>query len=182
MKIFLGLGNFGDKYAYTYHNLGFLAAEALADKLGFEFSARECDSSVAKGFFMGEQIVIARPLTFMNLSGRAAIKLLQKYKATPSDLIVFFDDIDIEKGTIRFRERGSGGTHNGMRNIVDTLDSMDFPRIRIGIGPAPKDMPLADYVLSEVPKAERQILFDSILQAADKAIEFIKQKKKEESK
>ncbi len=180
MKIIVGLGNFGDKYAYTYHNLGFLAAEALADKLGFSFSKRECDSSVASGYFSGEQIVIARPVTFMNLSGRAVAKLLQKYKASPKDFLVIFDDIDIEKGTVRFRERGSGGTHNGIRHIVDTLGTTDFPRIRIGIGRPPEHLPLADYVLSQVPKSERQLLFDTILLAADKVIEFIKERQQKD--
>ncbi len=174
MKIIVGLGNFGDKYAYTYHNLGFLTAEAIADKLGFAFKKRQCDASIAKGYISGQPIIIARPLTFMNLSGVAVLQLLKKHRADISDLLVIYDDIDIEKGKLRFRQKGSAGTHNGMRNIIQLLSSGDFARLRIGIGPVPTDIPVADYVLSQVPKAERQLFYDTINQAADKAIDFVK--------
>ena len=173
MKIVVGLGNFGDKYAYNFHNMGFLAAECLADRLGWKFDRRECDSSVAVGYVGGEKAVIARPTTFMNLSGVAVKQLLAKYKADFGDLVVIYDDIDIPKGTIRVRAKGSAGTHNGMRNIIAELKTEDFKRIRIGIGKPPEFVPLADYVLSDVPKSERPIIASAIEAAADEAEKFI---------
>lgn len=177
MKIVVGLGNFGDRYAYTFHNMGFLTVEMLADRLGLKFDKRECDSLVAVGYRGGEKIVLAKPLTYMNLSGVAVKQLLAKNKATTDDLIVIFDDLDIEKGSIRFRLKGSAGTHNGMRNIIKEIGSEDFRRIRIGIGPLPEHVPLVDYVLSDVPKAERQTLFDAFGAACDVAVEFLDCKK-----
>lgn len=173
MKIVVGLGNFGDRYAYTFHNMGFLAAECLADKLGLKFDRRECDALIAVGYRGGEKLVIAKPLTYMNLSGVAVKQLLAKYKVEPKDLIVMFDDVDIPKGSVRVRIKGSGGTHNGMRNIIEKIGTLDFPRVRIGIGPVPERVPIADYVLSDVPKAERQTLFDAFSAAADEAIKLI---------
>lgn len=173
MKIVVGLGNYGDKYAYTFHNMGFLAIEMLADKLNLKFDKRECDSLVAVGYRGGEKIVLAKPLTYMNLSGVAVKQLLGKYKATVNDLLVIFDDADIPKGSIRFRLKGSGGTHNGMRNIISTLNSEEFRRIRIGIGPVPEFVPIVDYVLSDVPKAERQKLFDAFEAASAQAVDFL---------
>ena len=173
MKIVVGLGNFGDKYAYTFHNMGFLAAECLADRLGLKFKKRECDAMIAEGFSGGEKYVIAKPLTYMNLSGVAVKQLLKRYNAELKDLIVVFDDIDIEKGTVRVRQSGSGGTHNGMRNIIDVVGSGEFPRVRIGIGKPPELMPLATYVISDVPKSERPLLAQAIEKAADELQKFL---------
>lgn len=175
MKIIVGLGNYGDKYAYTYHNMGFLSAECLADKLGFKFKTKECSSLVATGFINGEKVIIAKPLTYMNLSGTAVKQLLKKHKAQNSDLMIIFDDIDIPLGTIRYKESGSGGTHNGMRNIIYELDTKEFKRMRIGIGPVPENIPLASYVLGDVPKNDRAEVIASIEDACDKIIsDFIK--------
>ena len=173
MKIVVGLGNFGDRYAYTFHNMGFLAAECLADKLNLKFDRRECDSLIAVGYRGGEKLVIAKPLTYMNLSGVAVKQLLAKYKAEPHDLIVMFDDVDIPKGSVRVRLKGSGGTHNGMRNIIEKIATQEFPRVRIGIGPVPEHVPIAVYVLSDVPIAERQTLFDEFPLASDETIRLI---------
>ena len=173
MKIVVGLGNYGDKYAYTFHNMGFLAVEALADKLNLKFNERECDALVAVGYRNGEKIVLAKPWTYMNLSGVAVKQLVNKYKITPSDLIVIFDDLDIPKASVRVRLKGSAGTHNGMRNIIEKLGSQDFARVRIGIGPKPPFVPLVDYVLADVPKAERQAFFDAFSVASDEVIKLI---------
>lgn len=174
MKVVVGLGNYGDKYAYTFHNMGFLAVEALADKLNMKFKERECDASVAVGYRGGEKIVIARPLTYMNLSGKAVKQLVRKYNLnTATDLIVIYDDIDLPKGTVRVRPKGSAGTHNGMRNIISEIGTEQFARIRIGIGPVPESVPLVDYVLAEVPKSERETIFDAFCRAADEAIKLI---------
>lgn len=176
MKIVVGLGNYGDKYAYTFHNMGFLAVECLAEKLGMKFQKRECDALVAVGYRGGEKIVLAKPWTYMNLSGVAVKQLVNKYKIDSSDLIVMFDDVDISKGSVRVRAKGSGGTHNGMRNIISTLGTQDFPRIRVGIGPVPENVPIVDYVLRDVPKAERETIAAALEVAADEAIKLIDEK------
>ncbi len=174
MKIVVGLGNYGDKYAYNHHNMGFLAVECLADKLGFKFNKKECDSLVAVGYIGGDKVVLAKPLTYMNLSGVAVKQLLGKYKASPEQLAVIYDDIDLPKGNIRVRAKGSAGTHNGMRNIISEIKTENFPRIRIGIGKPPENVPLVDYVLADVPTKDRETMFKAFDQAAEEALKFIK--------
>ena len=169
MKIVFGLGNFGDKYAYTYHNMGFLTAECLADKLGLKFKKRECDGMIAEGYRGGEKLLIVKPLTYMNLSGLCVKQVVRKYKAEMKDVIVVFDDIDIPRLTLRVR---MNGTHNGMRNIIDVMGTGEFPRVRVGIGRPPENVPLGDYVLSEVPRADRQAFYDLIADAADEVIKL----------
>lgn len=172
MKIVFGLGNFGDKYAYTYHNMGFLTAECLADKLGLKFKKRECDGMIAEGYRNGEKLLIVKPLTYMNLSGHCVKQTVRKYKAEMNDIIVVFDDIDIPRLTLRVRMNGSGGTHNGMRNIIEVMGTGEFPRVRVGIGRPPENVPLGDFVLSEVPKADRQGFYDLISDAADEVLKL----------
>lgn len=174
MKAVFGLGNFGDKYAYTYHNMGFLTAECLADRLAFKFKKKECDGLIAEGNFEGERLLIVKPLTYMNLSGHCVKQVVKKYKIELNDIIVAFDDIDIPRLSVRVRMRGSGGTHNGMRNIVEVMKSEEFPRVRLGIGRPPENVPLGGFVLSDVPKADRQGFRDMIENAADEIIKLIK--------
>ncbi len=173
MKIVVGLGNYGDKYAYTFHNMGFLAVERLADELNLKFDKKECDALVAVGYRGGEKIVLAKPLTYMNLSGVAVKQLLGKYKATPKDLVVIFDDLDIEKASVRVRMKGSAGTHNGMRNIIEKIGSSEFARVRIGIGPKPSLIPLVDYVLMDVPKIERPKFADAFDKATVEVLSIV---------
>ena len=154
MKIVFGLGNFGDKYAYTYHNMGFLTAECLADKLGLKFKKRECDGMIAEGYRGGEKLLIVKPLTYMNLSGLCVKQVVRKYKAEMKDVIVVFDDIDIPRLTLRVRMNGSGGTHNGMRSVISEIGSSDFVRIRVGIRDSAVNIPIINYVLSEVKKED----------------------------
>lgn len=176
MKIIVGLGNFGDEYAYTFHNMGFLAVECLADRLGVKISKRQCDALVGETNVGGEKVVIAQPLTYMNLSGVAVKKLLDYYKATPKDLLVIYDDIDLDRASTRKRVKGSGGTHNGMRNIIATIKTEEFARLRIGVGRPPVGMPLADFVLSNVPKGDRPAFVEAFEKTADDAELFIKGK------
>lgn len=174
MKIVVGLGNYGDEYAYTFHNMGFLTVQCLADRLGFKLNKRECSSVTAVGQYNGEKLVLALPLTYMNLSGNAVKELMGKFNAESRDLIVVFDDIDLERGNIRVRPSGSGGTHNGMRHIISRIGTTEFPRVRVGIGRPPENMPLADYVLSNVPKAERETVAAAIEKAADEVEKLLK--------
>ena len=176
VKIIAGLGNPGERYAGTYHNVGWLALDIIADRLGIRIKTAECDSLTGVKDIDGERVVLAKPQTFMNLSGRAVKQLLGRYKATSADLLVIYDDIDIEKGTFRFRERGSAGTHNGMRDIVSALGSGDFARLRIGTGKVPENIPLVSYVLADMTDDDRALIGAASKEAADKAVEWLKSK------
>lgn len=133
--------------------MGFRAVDALAQKLGKTLKKAECNALTVTFSRSGEKIVLAKPLTYMNASGESVKGLVAKYKATPADIVVIYDDIDIPRHTLRARASGSAGTHNGMRSIVSLLGTEAFKRIRVGIGRKPGD--LADYVLSEVPADDR---------------------------
>ncbi len=176
MKIVVGLGNFGDEYAYTFHNMGFLAVDCLSDRLSIRLKTKECASLTGVGSYRGEKLVLCKPLTYMNLSGQAVKELMARYKAASTDVIVLFDDIDLPRGAIRVRANGSGGTHNGMRNVVAVCGTEAIPRVRIGIGRPPEHMPLADYVLGEVPRAEREELAAAIEKACDEVEKLLQAK------
>ncbi|MBP5593129.1 MAG: aminoacyl-tRNA hydrolase [Clostridia bacterium] len=173
MKIIVGLGNPGTEYESTYHNLGWIAIDVLADKLGIRLSEKKCDSLVGVKSRNGEKIVLAKPLTYMNLSGSAVKQLLSSYKASLDDLIVIYDDIDILVGEYRFREKGSAGTHNGMRDIIAKLGDENFKRVRIGTGPVPEDLPLVAYVLQNISDENRQLLGPAVKAAAEKIITLL---------
>ena len=121
MYLIVGLGNPEKQYETTFHNMGFLAVGEMADKLGVKFKKKECEASVAEAFLGGEKVILARPLTYMNASGRAVKQLLAKYKAAPENLLVIYDDFDLPKGKLRIRASGSAGTHNGMRSIIGEI-------------------------------------------------------------
>jgi len=175
MQIIVGLGNIGDAYKHTYHNLGFLAVELLAKRLEVEFTKKQCDAILALADYKGQRVLLAKPTTYMNRSGQAVDKLLKYYKCEQENLIVLYDDIDIKKGEIRYRERGSGGTHNGMRDIVYYLGE-DFKRIKIGAGRPQEGWDLANYVLSVIPQPDRDFFMQSLEAVCDKVIELIDSK------
>ncbi len=156
MKLVVGLGNPGSRYAETYHNVGFAAVDLLASRLrASEFRLdKKSNSQLSEASALGQTVILCKPDTYMNLSGDAVSYLARYYKLAPSDIIVLYDDIDVKKGTVRARPDGSAGTHNGMRDIVAKLGSTAFARVRIGTGGKPDYMQLADYVLSRIPQAE----------------------------
>ena len=170
-KIVVGLGNPGDGYANTRHNVGFAVANRLAKRARADFGVKAADSRIAEGSLGDIRIAIARPQTFMNDSGRALTKLLDRYRLEPKDAIVVFDDVDLPLGTIRIRQSGSSGTHNGMRSIVSAIGE-GFPRIRVGVAPAQlRDVPdLAEYVLSPFDQ-EEQALAEKTMDRAAEAVE-----------
>lgn len=172
MRILVGLGNPEKKYEKTFHNMGFLAVGEAAAKLGVSFKKKECEASVAEAYLGGEKVILARPVTYMNASGRAVKQLLAKYKADSSDLLVIYDDYDLPKGKIRIRASGSAGTHNGMRSIIGEIGTQTFPRIRIGIRDDEVNIPLISYVLSEVRREDYTLFGDACSQAADAAVLF----------
>ncbi|MDY6794577.1 MAG: aminoacyl-tRNA hydrolase [Actinomycetota bacterium] len=153
MRLILGLGNPGEHYRKTRHNAGFWAVEELARKYDLTLSPkRGYDFAVAR--FYTEDVYLARPLTFMNLSGRAAKKIRRKLKLKPRDILVIHDDIDLKPGIIRIKMGGSSGGHLGLQSVIQHLGTSDFPRVRMGVGRPPTGMDPAKYVLSEMKGTE----------------------------
>ncbi len=166
MKLVVGLGNFGKEYNYTYHNVGFMTLQKLADSKGINFTKNECKAKTCSFMHNGEKIILAEPQTYMNLSGESIVLLKNKYKLEGSDIYVICDDIDLPLGKVRLRHEGSGGTHNGLKNIVQNIGE-NFNRIKIGIGRDPKFENLADFVLSKIPQENFDILSKSMYTALD---------------
>ena len=171
MILIVGLGNYGMEFAGTNHNAGFIAIDKLADENGVEITKKSCKSLVYSGNIFGKSVVLAKPQTYMNLSGEAVVQLINFYK--PDSILIIYDDIDLPFGTIRLREKGSAGTHNGMRNIVSLTGREDIPRLRIGIKPEEKIYNLADYVTGKIPKNYIDEFNKSIELAYNKIKEFI---------
>lgn len=172
MYLIVGLGNPDKKYEKTFHNMGYIAVGDAAELLGAKFRKKECEASVAEAFVGGEKVVLARPLTYMNNSGRAVKQLMAKYKIDESNLLVIYDDYDLPKGKVRIRAGGSAGTHNGMRSVIGETGLQRFPRIRIGIRDEEVDVPIINYVLSEVKKDDYQLFADACHKAGEAAAEF----------
>lgn len=164
MYIIAGLGNPGKKYEQTRHNMGFMAVDFLAEKYDIKVNKIRFRALTGEGRIAGQKVLLLKPQTYMNLSGESIRLALEYYKVNPQELIVIYDDIDIQAGMIRIRKKGSAGTHNGMRNILYHIRTEDFPRIRVGIGSGRKE-DMIDYVTGSVPKNEITLLKE----AADKA-------------
>ncbi|MBQ2702196.1 MAG: aminoacyl-tRNA hydrolase, partial [Clostridia bacterium] len=146
MYLIVGLGNPDKQYEKTFHNMGYIAVGDAAERLNAKFKKKECESMIAEGYVQGEKVILARPLTYMNNSGRAVKQLMNKYKIEPQNLLVIYDDYDLPKGKVRIRANGSAGTHNGMRSIIGETGLKEFPRIRIGIRDEEVNIPIINYV------------------------------------
>lgn len=160
MKIIAGLGNPGDKYKDTRHNIGFMVTGELAEKYNISGKLEQkFNSMIGKGNILGDDVIIIQPLTFMNLSGEAIIKVINWYKLDYKDLFVVFDDISLDMGVMRFRSNGSDGGHNGIKSIIKQLGGFkDFPRLKVGIGPDPGGAVRQHYVLQKFTSSDREIL------------------------
>lgn len=172
MKLIAGLGNPTSEYVGTRHNIGFAAVTRLADRFDIRLLERKHKAIIGKGIIAGEKVIIAKPQTYMNLSGESIREILDFYKMDASDLIVVYDDIDLAVGQLRIREKGSAGGHNGIKNIILHTGTEKFTRIRIGVGEKPEGYDLADYVLGHFKKEEQDTISDA-LDAAGKAVEII---------
>jgi PTH1 family peptidyl-tRNA hydrolase len=168
--LIVGLGNPGKKYDATRHNVGFEALDAMADRLSVRLSKNKFKALIGETVYKGEKVILAKPQTFMNLSGEAVFDMIRYYDVPVSNLIVIFDDFDTDLGRIRIRKNGSAGSHNGMKHIIYRLMDESFPRIRIGIGRPGPGWVMADFVLSRFDKTEMPAVTEAVRNAADAAL------------
>ena len=164
----VGLGNPGEEYAGTRHNIGFQVASRLAKRVRAEFDRKAADARIAEGTLGTARVAIARPGTFMNDSGHSVRRLLQRYRLEPARLVVVYDDVDLPLGKLRIRPSGGPGTHNGMRSVVAEVGSEGFARLRCGIAPADGERPpMIDHVLSRFEPEEREAAEQMVVRAAE---------------
>ena len=169
------LGNPGLKYRNTRHNAGFLAADAVEKDCGVSIDRLRFHALTAQAELGGQKVLLMKPQTFMNLSGQCVTELVSWYKPEMDRLLLVYDDIDLPLGKLRMREKGSAGTHNGMRSVIGLLGRQDFPRLRVGVGKKPEGWELADWVLSHYQTEEdRKTQFEAFLRAADVVEDMMK--------
>ncbi|MDE7339855.1 MAG: aminoacyl-tRNA hydrolase [Lachnospiraceae bacterium] len=168
MYVIAGLGNPGAKYENTRHNIGFMVIDALAGKNGISVTEKKHKAHIGKGIIGGEKVILAKPQTFMNLSGESIREIIDYYKVEEkTELIVISDDISLGVGALRIRKKGSAGGHNGLKNIILHLGHDEFQRIRLGVGEKPFGYDLADYVLGHFQEEDRVLIAESVKQAAE---------------
>lgn len=173
MFIIVGLGNPSKEYEGTRHNAGFEVIDRIADKYNISVDTKKHRALIGKGIIGGQKVILAKPQTFMNLSGESVRSLLDYYKVDEEqELIVIYDDISLDNGQIRIRAKGSAGGHNGIKNIIAHLGGQVFPRVKVGVGEKPSKYDLADYVLGHFSK-EEQVLMDEGYAHAIHAVEMI---------
>lgn len=172
MYAVIGLGNPGNKYRGTRHNVGFDTIDCIAQRNDAKVTKIKFKAVYGETQIGGQKVLLVKPQTYMNKSGESVLELLNFYKIPLENLIVIVDDVDIKHGTIRIRTKGSAGTHNGMKSIIYLLQSNNFPRVKIGIGKPNEHQDLADFVLSGFSKDDR-IIIDNAIEQAAKAVEKI---------
>jgi len=173
MKLIVGLGNPGPRYAGTRHNVGFDIVDTLARRHGVEWESAPRGVEALVGRWRSSETVLAKPLTFMNLSGTAVVGLLQFYKIDLADLLVVVDDVNIELGRLRTRVAGSAGGHNGLKSLIAALGSDAFARLRVGVGRGDDRRDLADHVLAKFDADERAIVAEAVDRSADAVELFV---------
>ena len=173
MKLIVGLGNPGIEYQCTPHNMGFLAVDRIAEQCGVRLDNRNCRAQTARTRIAGHEVVLAKPETFMNLSGAAVRELVREYEVQPEqDLVLLYDEMDLPFGTLRVRPRGRSAGHNGVESVIDALGTQEITRVRMGIAP---EHPVGDgarYVLSQLKKAQLPVV-DEVLDSAAEAVRVI---------
>jgi len=173
VKLIVGLGNPGIEYQFTPHNMGFLAVDRIAERWGMRVNNRNCRAQTARGRLGGNEVVLAKPETYVNLSGSSVRELIREYQAQPEqDLILLYDELDLPFGTLRVRPRGRSAGHNGVESVLGALGTEEVIRVRMGVGP---DYPISDgarYVLSQFKKSQYPVV-DQVLDSAAEAVEVI---------
>ncbi len=172
MRLIIGLGNPGPEYAWTPHNLGFLVVNRLAERASIRVERPEAKAYIGKGRLAGQDVVLAKPQTYMNASGMAVGELVRRLEIDPAEMIVVSDEVALPWGMLRIRERGSAGGHNGLESIISALGTDEFIRVRVGIGPQHPVRDLSAYVLMQLPKGDREDVLEIAAEAAE-AVEMI---------
>jgi PTH1 family peptidyl-tRNA hydrolase len=175
LKVIVGLGNPGLRYAKTRHNLGFWVVDLLSQSWGISLTKHKFSAVIGEGRFGTEPVLLVKPQTFMNRSGEAVADLVGFYKLDLCDLFVVYDDLDLAPGLLRVRAAGSSGGHRGVASIIEHLQSSSFPRLRIGIGQPPEHLDAADYVLQVPEEAETKILAEACQRAAEAVEVWLKE-------
>lgn len=158
MRLIVGLGNPGLRYAPTRHNIGFKAIDLIAQRYGIAMSRQKHEAIMGEGMIAGQAVILAKPLTYMNNSGRAVRSILAAHRTTTEELIVIYDDLAIDVGRLRVRKIGSAGGHNGIKSLIDCLRTQEFARIRLGVGPQPERQDAAEFVLDTFATSEWSVV------------------------
>ncbi|MCI8637482.1 MAG: aminoacyl-tRNA hydrolase [Clostridia bacterium] len=174
MYIIVGLGNPEEDYAKTRHNMGFNVINKIAKQYEIEVTKKKFQGLYGMGNIEGEKVILLKPQTFMNLSGKSVQEILNFYKLEPTQLIVIYDDIDLEPGLIRLRKSGGAGTHNGMKSVIHELNVQNFKRVRVGIGMPEKKEDLIEYVIGAISDEDKEKLEKGIELAKEAVIEILK--------
>lgn len=174
MYLIIGLGNPGIEYEKTRHNMGFQTIDIISKKYNINLTRQKFEGIYGEGFVEKQKIMLLKPQTYMNLSGESIIQYAKFYKIQPQNILVIYDDIDIPTGTMKIRKKGGPGTHNGMKSVINELNTTEFPRIRVGTGNTEKIYNLIDYVISKVNEQEYKKLDEGIEKAVNAVTQIIK--------
>lgn len=174
MHLIVGLGNPEEEYGKTRHNMGFNVINKLSNKYGIEVNKKKFDGLCGDGMVEGETVILLKPQTYMNLSGKSIAQVVNFYKIPLENIIVIYDDVDIESGLIRIRKKGSSGSHNGMKSVIEELGSEEFSRVRVGIGKPKYEGDMINYVIGPVPEEEQKQLEKGVEKAKEAVIEILK--------
>lgn len=175
MKLIVGLGNPGQAYRHTRHNLGFRVLDALSEELGASFSREKFRGQIAECSVLGSKVLLLKPMTFMNKSGESVARAARNKVSDPGDILVVYDDVDLPLGKVRIRQAGSAGTHNGMRSVLERLGSRDVPRIRIGVGENMGSEDLSGHVLGTFRPDEKAAVDESVEHAVRACVCFLEE-------
>ena len=174
MYLIVGLGNPENEYSNTRHNMGFDTINEIAKRNNIEVNKNKFKGLYQTTIIQNQKVILLKPQTYMNLSGESIKEVVDFYQIKPDEIIVIYDDIDTEKGKIRIRKQGGPGTHNGMKSVIENLNTTVFARIRIGIGQPEFKFDMINYVIGKVPEEEQKILHQGVIKAADAVEEIIK--------
>lgn len=174
MYLIAGLGNPEEDYSETRHNMGFNVINKLSSKYEIEVNKKKFEALYGSGIIEGKKVILLKPQTYMNLSGKSIVQATNFYKIPLENIIIVYDDIDIEPGLIRIRKKGSSGTHNGMKSVIAELNTEEFVRIRVGIGKPKHKEDLINYVIGAIPKEEQKELEKGVEKAKEAIIEMLK--------
>ena len=174
MYLIVGLGNPENEYANTRHNMGFDTINEIAKNNNINITKSKFKGLYETGIIQGKKVILLKPQTYMNLSGESIKEICDFYKIESKDIIVIYDDIDIEKGKIKLRKKGGPGSHNGMKSVVQELGTTEFPRVRVGIGQPEFKSDMINYVIGKVPEEEQKVLHEGVKRAAEAVEEIVK--------